>query len=72
MSQFTDKQRLDWAFMHSNVEYDRDQLSCYATAVIPEGEPSNRHGPKAVYLARGATYRACIDQFIAGTATRID
>ncbi len=63
----TEAQRLDWTLTHQAAEFSDDQRGPYAIAYLDDAEGVSGH-----FIARGATYRDCIDAFIRGEMKRID
>lgn len=65
------EQRLQWLINHPTAQHDTrciNTCGCvhYIVASLDAGEPGNSTGVRAKYIAYGASYEDCIDQFLAG------
>ena len=65
--------RLDWLIRNSGAQFSEFSMGdkCI-TMWICHSEPGNETGHGANYIARGSSYRECIDCFLSGDIKRVD
>jgi hypothetical protein len=65
--------RLDWLMRNNGAQFSEFSMGdkCI-TMWICHSEPGNEMGHGGNYIARGKSYRECIDHFLSGDIKRID
>ena len=67
----TDTQRLDWAILHQEADFEQDSVGPYIVAYLTSGDDASG-GVSGHFIGRGATHCDCIDSFLRGDVKRID
>jgi len=72
-AQHQESARLDWLIRNNGAQFAEFSMGdkCITTWICTS-EPGNESGHGANYIARGASYRECIDRFLSGDIKRAD